>query len=232
VAQRDWTHATLTETVLSRLTRVPSITRRSQSTRTERRDEVRDRLLAVVQGLLADGESFTEISVERMVQATGMARSTFYVYFEDKGDLLRAWFGDIEAEITEASAGWWQIDGSASKADLRAALSRIVDTYHPHAQLMSAMFDAAAYDSAVRELTGAMMASNIAGLRKHIRTGQKREFIDPDLPLAETAQWLTWMAERAFHTVLRRVGAANLQPHIDAYADIVWNTLYAPTHRR
>jgi len=50
---------------------------------------MRRRLLEVVQQLLDEGESFTEMSVERLVSEAGISRSTFYVYFEDKGDLLR-----------------------------------------------------------------------------------------------------------------------------------------------
>jgi AcrR family transcriptional regulator len=207
---------------------MPSVTRRSQSSRAERRSEIRRRLLDVVQGLLDDGESFTEISVERMVQAAGMSRSTFYVYFEDKGDLLRDWFGDIRAEIADAG-GWWEIDGDSTRDDLRAALSQLITTYHPHGALMAATFDAAAYDPSVRGLTSAMMDANTAALRKHIKVGQKAGFIDPELHPEQTAQWLTWMAERALHVILRDLPPAALQPHIDAYTAIVWNTLYAPT---
>ena len=207
---------------------MPSVTRKAQSTRAARREAIRDRLLEVVQTLLDDGESFTEISVERMVQAAGMARSTFYVYFEDKGDLLRAWFGEIEAEIAEAVLGWWEVDGDSTRDDLRAALANLVAVYHPHAQLMAATYDAAAYDPSIRELVSAMMGANIASLRKHIRRGQAEGFIDPSLPAAETAQWLTWMAERALHGFLRGLRPASLKTQVDAYTAIIWNTLYAP----
>ena len=81
-----------------------SVTRRSQPRRTARRDEVRGRLLQVVERMLDDGEGYTEISVERMVAQAGIARSTFYVYFEDKGDLLEAWFGEITAGLRNAAA--------------------------------------------------------------------------------------------------------------------------------
>src|ERR1700682_3011785 len=57
---------------------MPSVTRKSQGTRGQRRDEARARLLGVVEELLDEGESFTELSVERLVQAAGMSRSTFY----------------------------------------------------------------------------------------------------------------------------------------------------------
>jgi AcrR family transcriptional regulator len=210
---------------------MPSVTRKSQSTRTQRRDEARQRLLDVVEKLLEEGESFTEISVERLVSEAGMSRSTFYVYFEDKGDLLRAWFEDITAEISDAATDWWVLGAEATQADLRAALDRVVKTYKPHTTLMAATYDAAAYDASVRELVEGMMAANVAGLRKHIKAGQSAGFVDASLPAAQTAAWLTWMAERGLHQLVRTASGAELERLIDAYTGIVWNTLYAPARR-
>jgi AcrR family transcriptional regulator len=208
---------------------MPSVTRKTQSARAQRRDETRARLLEVVERLLGDGENFTEISVERLVSEAGISRSTFYVYFEDKGDLLSAWFSEIIEELVEATAAWWSLDGSATREDLRAVLDRVVRVYRPHTVLMAATYDAAAYDASVRELVESMMGTNVATLRKHIKTGQKEGFVDPSLPAAQTAQWLTWMAERGMHQLVRQAADNELDGLIDAYTAIVWNTLYAPT---
>jgi AcrR family transcriptional regulator len=208
---------------------MPSVTRKTQSARAQRRDETRGRLLEVVERLLGEGENFTEISVERLVSEAGISRSTFYVYFEDKGDLLSAWFSEIIEELVEATAGWWSLDETATRDDLRAVLDRVVRTYKPHTVLMAATYDAAAYDASVRELVESMMETNVATLRKHIKAGQKAGFVDPSLPAAQTAQWLTWMAERGLHQLVRRASDAELDGLIDAYTGIVWNTLYAPT---
>lgn len=207
---------------------MPSVTRKSKGNRAQRRDEARARLLRVVEHMLDEGESFTELSVERLVQAAGMSRSTFYVYFEDKGDLLHAWFSEINEEMITAAAPWWQIDGDSTRKDLRAVLERIVKTYRPHTTLMAATYDAAAYDPSVRELVEKTMSANIASLRKHISAGQKAGFIDSALPAPQTAAWLTWMAERGLHLLVRRASNAELESLIDAYTAIVWNTLYAP----
>ena len=210
---------------------MPSVTRRRQSSRAQRREDVRDRLLAVVEQLLEQGESYTEISVERLVSEAGISRSTFYVYFQDKGDLLRSWFTEIEAELESAARDWWALDSGSRREDLRAALDEVVKTYRPHTTLMAAMYDAAAYDPGVRELVETMMGRNIAGLRKHIRTGQRDGFVEPDLPPQQTAEWLTWMAERGLHQLVRTAGDAELERLIDAYTAIVWNTLYGPARR-
>lgn len=210
---------------------MPSVTRKAQSTRVQRRDEIRDRLLAVVQRMLDRGETFTELSVERLVSEAGISRSTFYVYFQDKGELLRAWFAEIESELEDAAREWWALDGGSTRNQLRCALSNVVKAYRPHTTLMAAMYDAAAYDAGVREMVTAMMDWNIAGLRKHIRAGQRAGFIDPDLLPEQTAAWLQWMAERGLHQLVRTATAPEAERLIDAYTAIVWNTLYAPTQR-
>jgi len=207
---------------------MPSVTRRRSTGREARRDDVRVRLLEVVERLLADGESFTEVSVERMVAEAGMARSTFYVYFTDKGDLLGAWFGEITAELRAAARGWWELRPPFGFDDVRAALAAIVAAYRPHTPLMAAVYDTAAYDPSVRALVTAMMGENTAGLRSHLRRGQSDGFVDPALSPRETAAWLTWMAERGLHQLVRDASDAEVERLVDAYARIVWNTVYRP----
>jgi AcrR family transcriptional regulator len=206
---------------------MPSVTRKTQGSRAERRDQIKARLLAAVESLLADGENFTELSVERLVSLAGVSRSTFYVYFEDKGELIRAWLAEIISELDVAAQAWWALDGDATWDDLRAALNRVVTVYRPHTTLMAAAFDAAAYDTGVRGQVDEMMQRNIAGLRKHIRTGQRTGSVDERLPAAQTAAWLTWMAERGLHRLVRDAADDELDMLVDAYTSIVWNTLYA-----
>lgn len=188
-------------------------------------------MLEVVEQLLSEGESFAEISVERAVSEAGVARSTFYVYFQDKGELLSAWFQEISQELADVAFDWWSLDGTATRDDVHAALDKIVRRYQPHMTLMAAVYDTSSYDPEVRTLVDSMMGENIAGLRKHIRTGQKAGFVDPTLEAAETAAWLMWMAERGFHQLVLGAQPAAVDRLIDAYVSIVWNSLYAPTRR-
>ena len=50
--------------------------------------EVELRILEATERLLRDGASFTHLSLREISQAAGIARSTFYVHFADKSDLL------------------------------------------------------------------------------------------------------------------------------------------------
>src|SRR4051794_40080461 len=99
------------------------------------------RLLEVVEQLIAEGDRFTEITVEKLVGEAGISRSTFYVYFEDKGDLLRGWFTTINEEIAAAARTWWRLGATATRDDLRHAQGLIFAAYAPHVPLLAATND-------------------------------------------------------------------------------------------
>jgi AcrR family transcriptional regulator len=203
----------------------------ARSGRVRRRDQVRARILEIVERRLREGEVFSEISVGRIVAEAGISRTTFYVYFEDKTDLLRRWYGDVIEEITQAAQGWWTLDGTVSRKEVRTALERIVQAYRPYPELMAATHEATGYDQGVREIVQAAMRRYIDALTEHIERGQQAGFVDRTLPPAQTSYWLQWMAERGLHRMGRVREEEEVDRLIDAYAGIVWNTLYAPTQR-
>jgi TetR/AcrR family transcriptional regulator, ethionamide resistance regulator len=209
---------------------MPAVTRKPAAARARRRDRARGEVLAILRRLLEEGETFSEISVERLASEAGISRTTFYVYFEDKTDVLREWYAEMTEELVAAAQHWWGLGPGATRADLREGVSRIVGAYRPHTALLVATHEAAGYDAAVRDLVESAMEVYIAGLRRHIRAGQRAGFVDPELPPGQSAFWLAWMAERGLHRAIAAPGP-ELERLIDAYAAIVWNALYAPTKR-
>jgi TetR/AcrR family transcriptional regulator, ethionamide resistance regulator len=178
---------------------------------------------------MSDDVSYTELSVERLVTEARISRATFYVYFEDKGDVLRALAEDFIARINEAAAIWFELPAGATKADLRGAMEAIFTAYLPHKTVMSAVVEVASYDPSLRELFGQLMQRTIAGVSGHIATGQEQGFIHPNLDPELTAAWLTWMAERGLYQLVATANAAETERLLDALTDVTWNTLYAGT---
>jgi AcrR family transcriptional regulator len=194
-----------------------------------RRDALRAQVLAIVEQQLRSGATYADINVAGVVAEAGISRSTFYAYFVDKTTLLRTWYAEFTQVILNAVQGWWSLDGTATKKDVRDALERIMDAYRAHPELIAATHEAIGTDHGVREAVDDAMRRYIDGLRAHIETGQADGFIDPSLPAAETAYWLQWMAERGLHRMLRKEPESSQQRLAEAYAAIVWSTLYAPT---
>lgn len=176
---------------------------------------------------MANDESYTELSVERIVREAGISRATFYVYFEDKGDLLRALAEDFIERLLVAAANWWQLPADATKADLRTAMQAIFDAYIPHKVVMAAVVEVASYDASLRSLFGDLLDRTIAKVAEHIEGGQKEGFVATDLDPLRTAAWLTWMAERGLYQLVAPATPAASERLLDALTDITWNTLYA-----
>lgn len=205
---------------------MPSVTRKSAGSRAERRDEIVGRLLAATEHCLESGESFTEISVERLVTQAGISRSTFYVYFEDKGALLRAMTVDVMAQEIQATQAWLDLPADASRDEMAAAIRQIIEVYRPHQALMAAVVDVSSYDSAVREEFNLLIETAIDAIAAHIRTGQKAGYVRTDLHPRSTAGWLTWMAERGLYQMIRGASDKEVDRCSAALATIIWNTLY------
>jgi AcrR family transcriptional regulator len=201
---------------------------RERVPRSDRRAAVGNRLLVAAERMLAEGEPYAEISVERLSREAHLTRTTFYVYFEDKADLLHAWLEAIEAEIGTGSTGWWELTRDLQRTDLRTVLHRILSAYRPHLHLMAAVYDAALFDRALDLGLQAIVQRAADGLQRHIERGQREGWIDPHLMPTETASWLAWMMQRAQRR-LRSADDTDFEREVDAYTDIMWNVLYAPT---
>ena len=105
---------------------MPSVTRKPQANREQerqqRREQIERQLLDATERLMRDGASFTELSVDRLSSAAGISRASFYIYFEDKGHLLRRLANQVFADLADSAERWWGVAGRHDPADVRAAM--------------------------------------------------------------------------------------------------------------
>jgi len=94
---------------------MPPVTRKAKVTRATRRDEIAGRLFEIVERLLEEGSAFSEISVEQLITEAGIARSTFYVYFEDKGALMVDLMDRATQDIGAAASDWFELPATATR---------------------------------------------------------------------------------------------------------------------
>src|SRR5271168_2650179 len=101
---------------------MPSVTRRPQANREQerqqRREQLERRLLDATERLMCDGASFTELSVDRLATEAGISRASFYIYFEDKGHLLRRLAGQVFGELATSAERWWGAAWRHNPADV------------------------------------------------------------------------------------------------------------------
>ena len=192
----------------------------------QRRREIRDQLLAAIDTLAAEGETYSAVSVEKLAKAAGISRATFYIYFEGKADLLQAGFAETVDELGRAAEQWWGLGPGATPDDLGAALGTFIDTYTRHVGLMTAVNDEATQDDDLRDTVSAAIQRGIDGLRAHIERGQKEGFVDPNLLAAETAAWLVWLIERGLNQVLPTADAGQAVVLRKDLTSMIWHVLY------
>jgi AcrR family transcriptional regulator len=203
------------------------MTERTVSRRARRRREVAAALLEAAKPLFAQGERFAEISVARLCEEADISRTTFYVYFDQgKPELLQAWFDEVMEELDGISEGWWKLDGSSRRNDLRSVITDIAGAYHRHADALAAVFEAALFEESLAAGVDEVLGRNAAGLESHLRRGQKEGWVDAGLSARESAQWLIMLLERAQLRIVQGVDPVELQMLIEAETELLWSMLY------
>jgi AcrR family transcriptional regulator len=211
---------------------MPSVTRKPHAKRQERREQIERRLLDATERLMRDGTSFTELSVDRLSTAAGMSRANFYVYFEDKGDLLRRLAGQVFGELADSAELWWGVAWRHDPGDVRAAMAGIIASYRRHQPVLVALNEMAGYDPVVAATYRQLLTAISGRMTQVIEDGQADGSIRRELPAATTASALTWMVERACQQNLPNSAPGYAAELTTTLTEIAWGALFlAPIAR-
>lgn len=205
---------------------MPSVTRKPQANRQERREQIERRLLDATDRLMGNGASFTELSVDRLATEAGISRASFYIYFEDKGDLLRRLGTQVFGDLTDAARRWWSVWARRDPADVHAAMEAVIAAYRRHQPVLVALNEMAAYDPTVGQTYRDLLAQASVGLAAVIVEGQKAGAIRPQLQATMAADALVLMVERTCQQHLPTNPESFDAELADTLTEIVWGALY------
>jgi AcrR family transcriptional regulator len=184
------------------------------------------RLLDATERLMRDGASFTELSVDRLSTEAGISRASFYIYFEDKGHLLRRLAGQVFADLAGGAERWWNVARRHNPDDLRAAMAGIIGTYRRHQPVLLALNEMAAYDPETARTYRELLTAISARMARVIEDGQADGTIRSELPAASTAGALVWMVERACQQNLPFRSRDYDAELAETLSEIVWGAMY------
>ncbi|MET8350627.1 MULTISPECIES: TetR/AcrR family transcriptional regulator [unclassified Micromonospora] len=161
---------------------MPSITRR-RPRNPDGRAAVEARVLAATERLLQEGARFTDLGVQRIAAEAGVARSTFYIHFRDKSELLMRLAGSMRETSFDRVQEWDPADPGDPLDRLTEVFSDVIRIYRTYAPVLAAISEVAAYDEVVREYWAAgferFMARTEEVLRAQQRAGRTPASLDP-----------------------------------------------------
>lgn len=182
--------------------------------------------VSVVENLVENGVRYADLSVEAIITAGGISRSTFYVYFDDKGDLLVAMAQDVIGDLLADGASWWELPVDGTREDLRKALRVPIDTYRKHRTILGAIAETAAYDPRAQEQQQNLINQVVSALTTYVGDAQRAGVADVHLDAARTAQWLIWMIERGLYQLVGTADDDEVERQLDSLVEIVWRVVY------
>ncbi|MDO9407978.1 TetR/AcrR family transcriptional regulator [Patulibacter sp.] len=203
---------------------MPSVARRGKNGRA-RRGTVEQHVFEAVERLLAGGETYTALGIQRIADEAGIARSSFYLNFADKSDLLirlaDAATGDLFGVAEERLSSPEALTPEA----LRETFLSVVAEYRRNASALGALNEVAAYDAGVASFWRVRVEAFGDALRDRLRLDLAAGRVAPDLDVDFTAHWIVWGSERS---VAQHVaaGATDDDRLATAVARSVWWTMY------
>jgi AcrR family transcriptional regulator len=171
-------------------------TRRSSAITADRRAAGEARTLAVVEELLREGVSFTELSVERIAVRAGLSRSTFYLYFRDKTELMLRLSESLKAGTYELGEDWRPFDSDDGLEWLATAYEKIIEKYRERSATLAAVIEVAGYDRPVRESLAANQQRFIARIAARLAEEQRAGRTSGDIDPVSAAQVMVWGGEQ------------------------------------
>jgi TetR/AcrR family transcriptional regulator, ethionamide resistance regulator len=157
---------------------------------------VEDRVAVATERLLCQGTPFTRLGVSEIATAAGIARSTFYVHFADKSDLLLRLAARAVADLRDALDRWWTQRRSGDEGGMTECMMRVIDAYRAHATVLAAVGEVAGYDPAVATVWRDRVDLYARRLRRELEEDRRRGLLAAGIDVEVAPFVVTWSIER------------------------------------
>jgi AcrR family transcriptional regulator len=205
---------------------VVDVTSVQARTGARRRAATQQDLLDATKRLLERGAPMAGVSVADIVGEAGVVRTTFYLHFKDKLDLVTALAHEQVVWIEEAGQTGQRAgsDPDLTRPTVDRATQAIVARWTENHAVLSAIIETAEHDPGVREIWRRGI-HEVAGAAAELFAAHWREHpeLAPAAP-ATIAEVLAWMIERSCHQIAR--DPARADEVAAALGEVVWRVLH------
>ncbi len=182
---------------------------RKAAARDQRRARAEERIVRATVRLLAAGEGFGDLSVERIASRAGISRTAFYVYFRDKRELLIALLERAVAPILREADEL--VGGRPSgPQEIPYTIEAAMRFARDNRDVFRAAVEAAAYDEVIaRYWRENLLDRFVDAIERRIRRQQSRGAALPLHPRVGAEALVLMVTETLYHHVSRDSGSGD-----------------------
>lgn len=206
---------------------MPSVTRRASKRSASSQSSVEDQFLAAIERLVGAGHSFTEVSIEQLSKEAGVSRGTFYLYFEDKGSLVKKLLGRLKDDIFSSVAVWYEKAGSIDQAEVRIATKSFLHVLRQHNAILSAVRETATYDPEVKDMLDGVLGEIVQRSQTTMTRVKVASLAHPDAS-AHVVAVLTWLLFHGGLEFASNASDARINKLAESFTHIFRSSLFVP----
>lgn len=193
--------------------------------RSAQRLDVAALLTEAMERQIRKGASFQSLTVDALAREAGISRSSFYLRFKDKNELLAHLLERVASEIGDAAGAWFAHPESTGPINVTQAVEGIVNVFERHSAVMQAAIETSGQDPKIdtiyRNLLRDLLRANRLVVHRAAAAGRTR----PDLSV-DVGDALVWMIERCSYQLARASDTESRQRMIKALSYVVWHSLF------
>jgi AcrR family transcriptional regulator len=196
-----------------------------QANREKKRRQKAFELLGAAERLVKAGTPISALTVDNLRSEAGMARSTFYVYFEDKIDLITTLMEYVFEETLNPIDRWWNKTEHGTQTELIDVLLEAGKVLQQNQVSYQLIEESALYDDHLKSSIDDINRSTIKLAQRAVKKGQKEGYIRADVT-PEMVEDLHWMVNKVLTYKIMSQSTHNLSPHCKSLANVIWRALY------
>ena len=148
---------------------------------------------------LFETRGYIDVNIEDIVEAAGVARGSFYTYFESKLQVFRVLSADVAGQVDEVVASGASEDRRDAVAELDRSNRLYIEVYRRNAAILGLLEHVATIDPEVQQMHRGLRQAHLERMAATIRRWQQQGIADPEVDPATTAAALVSMTVNFCH---------------------------------
>ncbi|MEV5778591.1 TetR/AcrR family transcriptional regulator [Streptomyces antimycoticus] len=173
------------------------VTRRQADHYAARSATTRAQVMSALERLLDSGEAFSDITVQQLLEKAGVSRATFYAHFQSKSDVLVRLTDDLRESLLTLARQWDPAAGEDGADRFARFFEEVIRIHRAHQGVITAVREAASYDSAVSDFYTANLESFEETTLRTILSEQAAGSATADLDAVSASRIIAWGGAQA-----------------------------------